>query len=227
MLLESEHATQPRREVAGYISPQALNGLAAQSKVLTAEIRHCPHDKANRHGNGLAGTDGAITWKLTEQTPQQGWSQGDKKAYKLTITGKGVMPGYMHMPDGVNTPWQPYNDQIQTIAVAKGVTRVSEHAFEGMGELTSVTLPSTVTQVSREAFMYCQKLKKITLPEALENIGDRAFNYCRALTSIVVQEQVTTIGSLAFAGCDSLESVSLGESVAQVQGFILHGCGKL
>lgn len=86
------------------------------------------------------------------------------------------MPGYMHMSDGVNTPWQPYNDQIQTIAVAKGVTRVSEHAFEGMGELTSVTLPSTVTQVSREAFMYCQKLEKITLPEALENIGDRAFN---------------------------------------------------
>ena len=79
----------------------------------------------------LQGTDGAITWKLTEQTPQQGWSQGDKKAYKLTITGKGVMPGYMHMSDGVNTPWQPYNDQIQTIAVAKGVTRVSEHAFEG------------------------------------------------------------------------------------------------
>ena len=33
------------------------------------------------------------------------------------------MPGYMHMSDGVNTPWQPYNDQIQTIAVAKGVTR--------------------------------------------------------------------------------------------------------
>ena len=58
----------------------------------------------------LQGTDGAITWKLTEQTPQQGWAQGDKKAYKLTITGKGVMPGYMHMSDGVNTPWQPYND---------------------------------------------------------------------------------------------------------------------
>lgn len=175
----------------------------------------------------LQGTDGAITWKLTEQTPQQGWSQGDKKAYKLTITGKGVMPGYMHMSDGVNTPWQPYNDQIQTIAVAKGVTRVSEHAFEGMGELTSVTLPSTVTQVSREAFMYCQKLEKITLPEALENIGDRAFNYCRALKSIVVPDQVTTIGSLAFAGCTSLESVSLGESVAQVQGSLFHECGKL
>lgn len=175
----------------------------------------------------LQGTDGVITWKLTEQTPQQGWSQGDKKAYKLTITGKGVMPGYMHMSDGVNTPWQPYNDQIQTIAVAKGVTRVSEHAFEGMGELTSVTLPSTVTQVSREAFMYCQKLEKITLPEALENIGDRAFNYCRALKSIVVPGQVTTIGSLAFAGCTSLESVSLGESVAQVQGSLFHECGKL
>lgn len=175
----------------------------------------------------LQGTDGAITWKLTEQTPQRGWSQGDKKAYKLTITGKGVMPGYMHMSDGVNTPWQPYNDQIQTIAVAKGVTRVSEHAFEGMGELTSVTLPSTVTQVSREAFMYCQKLEKITLPEALENIGDRAFNYCRALKSIVVPDQVTTIGSLAFAGCTSLESVSLGESVAQVQGSLFHECGKL
>lgn len=175
----------------------------------------------------LQGTDGAITWKLTEQTPQQGWSQGDKKAYKLTIMGKGVMPGYMHMSDGVNTPWQPYNDQIQTIAVAKGVTRVSEHAFEGMGELTSVTLPSTVTQVSREAFMYCQKLEKITLPEALENIGDRAFNYCRALKSIVVPDQVTTIGSLAFAGCTSLESVSLGESVAQVQGSLFHECGKL
>lgn len=175
----------------------------------------------------LQGTDGAITWKLTEQTPQQGWSQGDKKAYKLTITGKGVMPGYMHMSDGVNTPWQPYNDQIQTIVVAKGVTRVSEHAFEGMGELTSVTLPSTVTQVSREAFMYCQKLEKITLPETLENIGDRAFNYCRALKSITVPDQVTTIGSLAFAGCTSLESASLGESVEQVQGDLFHECGKL
>lgn len=61
VLLESEHAAQPRREVAGHISAQTLNGLATQSKVLTAEIGHCPHDKANCHGNGLAGTDGAVT----------------------------------------------------------------------------------------------------------------------------------------------------------------------
>ncbi|MBQ4248551.1 MAG: leucine-rich repeat domain-containing protein, partial [Clostridia bacterium] len=68
-------------------------------------------------------------------------------------------------------------DEDITAAVIPGeidgtaVTAIGDGAFNGCGNLQSVTLPWGVKSIGTSAFNSCENLAAVTLPESLETIG--------------------------------------------------------
>ena len=116
------------------------------------------------------GTTGPLTWEINDGT--------------LTISGKGDMPDYLRYPDYEYSPWYEYRENITTVVIMPGVTRIGSCAF-----------------------MLCESLVLITIPNGVTTIGDQAFRFC-TLTSITIPSSVTTIEHWAFYVCDSLTSIT-------------------
>lgn len=58
------------------------------------------------------------------------------------------------------------------------VTKISDYAFNGRYNITSVSLPNGVTEIGIYAFRDCTSLKSIKLPTNLRTLQRYAFNYC-------------------------------------------------
>ena len=68
----------------------------------------------------------------------------------------------------------------------------------------SYSISNTITSISDCAFYGCKNLTSIEIPNSVTNIGDNAFGNCRGLTSIKIPNSVTSIGVSAFYGCNAL-----------------------
>lgn len=67
----------------------------------------------------------------------------------------------------------PENTQID---IAKGTVGICYNAFNGCGNLTSVTVPDGVSFIGQAAFADCPKLSSITIPESALRIESYAFS---------------------------------------------------
>lgn len=97
------------------------------------------------------------------------------------LNGQGVLDifgkGAMFENDKIEAPWIEYKDQINTLNIGEGITRIGNRAFYGCSGITGC----------------------LTLPESLTEIGDYAFYGCAGFDDgIVIGSGVTQIGSEAF-----------------------------
>ena len=74
-------------------------------------------------------------------------------------------------------------DQLQTITITSGLTRLGDGMFAHCTKLSTVVLPDTLTHIGESAFFSCHALKSITLPDALTTLDKSAFADCRASAS--------------------------------------------
>ena len=140
-----------------------------------------------------------------------------------------------------NNPWENlYSDnaEIQHLVFADNVTNIGKAAFDGCGNLESVTFAenSQLETINGWAFGYCGKLTTITIPASVTNIdGPAAFQYSglqtiffeegsrlqaiststflnSALTAITIPASVTTIELTAFSDCAELSTVIFAEN---------------
>ena len=88
------------------------------------------------------------------------------------------------------------------------VVSISENAFLGCSELTSVVIPNTVTTIENFAFHECFGLKSVTIPNSVTSIGWFCFNRA-GITTVNIPASVTTIDEAAFGGCQNLESITV------------------
>lgn len=101
----------------------------------------------------------------------------------LTISGKGDMPRlYEHgySDEGlIISPWD-YSTQmckdVKKIVVKKGVTSISEDAFNPMHFLESVELLDGLKTIESQAFMWCARLRNVDIPKSVTKIGKGAFS---------------------------------------------------
>lgn len=107
------------------------------------------------------------------------------------------------------------------------VTGISERAFRGNTDITSVTVPVGVTFIDREAFQECWKLQSVSLPESLEIIGVKAFYNCRELSEIDLPDGLTTLRFHAFMNCTALESITIPAGVTVIEPETFSGCSSL
>ena len=120
-------------------------------------------------------------------------------------------PGKMKKYGAKNeVPWAVYAEQITSVVIPEGVTRISAYTFYGMTSLTSVFIPKSVTEISEYAFKN-SGLTSVTLNSGLVTIGDSAF-YGTDITSVVIPETVKTVGEYAFARSALTEAAFTGDA---------------
>lgn len=138
------------------------------------------------------GKTGALSWRLTD-------------AGELRISGTGETASYSG--NDVSSAWKPYNDQIRSIVVESGATRIGWCAFMNCRNLVSVSLPGTVKLIDLKAFMNCESLASFTVPAGVKEIGEQAFMNCTALSELTVPAGVSKIGKQAFTNCGGNSSI--------------------
>ena len=95
---------------------------------------------ARADDSGSCGTD--VSYSYVEST------------HTLTISGTGAMTDY---DDPYERPWQSYVEEIETVIIEDGVTRIGNYAFYDCTSLTTVTIGSGVTYIGYDAFLSCTK----------------------------------------------------------------------
>ena len=165
-----------------------------------------------------------LTWTLKDGT--------------LTISGTGDMYDYDDSWDN-SAPWQrEYGDMITEVVIKQGVTSIGDHAFEWLGNLTSVQLPGSLKSIGASAFRYCYDLESINVSADNSTYSSEdgvLFNkdktelvmypQGKTNTSYTVPSSVVRIGEWAFSDCENLESISLPECLTTIGAAAFVGCG--
>ena len=124
----------------------------------------------NAEEKGVCGVD--LTWYYKDNV--------------LVIKGTGAMNDYEF---GNGVPWHDkgLNDKIHWLIIEDGVTSIGDWAFEEMGNLSKVEIPSTIETIGDSAFKECESLASITIPSGVTEIGDLVFLSCDSLRSVVFE----------------------------------------
>ncbi len=142
-----------------------------------------------------SGWSGDLTWVLTDNGV-------------LTFSGTGAMKNYTYKSE---MPWYSYMDQITSVVIESGATRIGSYAFYGMTELESIEIPETVTAIGDYAFKNATAIDDVVLPSALSSLGDSAFYGCTSLTSIDIPASLYTVKPYTFKNCTALAEVTFHE----------------
>jgi hypothetical protein len=79
---------------------------------------------------------------------------------------------------------------------------------------TEIIIPDTykdlpIKEISDNAFKGCSNITSVTISNNITMIGEHAFFNCTNLTNLVIPDSVVSIGYGTFSGCSSLESITL------------------
>ncbi len=148
----------------------------------------------------------------------------------LTISGNGEMVG--------SSPWD--KAAVKKVVIEKGVTAISEKAFQKHSELTSVSIPVSVTQIHALSFEKCPKLEEFIISEFNPNytVGADGAVYSKDMKELVVVPQaltgefivpdsVTHIGKRAFEDCSGLTGITFSENVIEIGELAFGSCTGL
>ncbi len=102
-------------------------------------------------------------------------------------------------------------------------------AFEGLTEITSITIPDSVKYIDEETFYGCSSIETITLGEntALTTIGEKAFYGCEKLTTFDIPEALVALEPSTFYGCSSLDNIAIPASLTEVGQYAFYNCSSL
>ena len=104
-------------------------------------------------------------------------------------------------------------EEVTSLVVPEGVTRIQSYAFYNCSSLISITLPESLKSIGVSAFQYCFRLTTVDLSgcTSLTSIANYAFSNCSGLTSIFLPSSLNSIGYGAFDSCSSLTSVEFAD----------------
>ncbi len=204
-------------EQQAQIPKEALTKLAAWLE-LAEEIAGRPMvmAEAETPTSGECGAAGSsVQWNF------------DAATGKLTITGNGAIADFSGWGDENATPWWKYNNDVTSIEIGSGVTRIGKSAFAPMHYITKVTIPDTVTSIGNNAFYMAKSLPSVTIPASVTSIEENAFDSNYSLTSVTIPGNVGSIGRYAFNCCESLTTVKFEGNVGSIGSIAFSGCRSL
>ena len=87
------------------------------------------------------------------------------------------------------------------VVIPVGVTDIGDGAFQGLGGLTSVTIPNSVTNwMYGYGFHYCSGLSSVQIAEGSTVIPPRFYG-CESLLSMTIPDSITDISYATFEEC--------------------------
>lgn len=164
---------------------------------------------------GAAFADGTCGPNLT-------WTLSDTGV--LTVSGAGPMDDYT---SSSSVPWKEVKDNIISVVVEDGVTRIGDNAFYYCKNLITVTLPDSVTSIGKYAFQSSSKITSINLTDNITAIGRSAFDNCDGLTSIHIPSGLEKLEYGTFSGCDNLTAPVLPEGLKSIDDSVFYGCKSI
>ena len=184
------------------------------------------------YGIAQSGTCGeTATWELSDEGV-------------LTISGLGAISD----TGAHDMPWKNLRNDITSIVIDEGITRIGNWVFHSCTEAISVSLPSTLKEIGEQSFRSCSKITQVMLPSGLESIGGGAFYYCDSLTSLtipggvenftdafgssglrtlVLEEGIDSVDDYAFYDCRYLKNVTLPSTVKRIGKYAFRNCSSL
>lgn len=184
------------------------------------------------YGIAQSGTCGeTATWELSDEGV-------------LTISGSGAISDTGEH----DMPWKDLRNDITSIVIDEGITRIGNWVFHSCTEAISVSLPSTLKEIGEQSFRSCSEITQVMLPSGLESIGGGAFYYCDSLTSLtipsgvenftdafgssglrtlVLEEGIDSVDDYAFNGCRYLKNVTLPSTVKRIGKYAFSNCFSL
>lgn len=147
----------------------------------------------------------------------------------LTIFGTGAMGDFNLNFDTkqCEAPWYDRREEIRSIVIENGVTRIGGGAFYNCTELVDVSIPNSVTEIGWGAFASCKRLPSVRIPEGVTEIDSCAFAFCNELVAVVVPGSVRQLRQRVFYDCWMLIDVQLGEGILSIGNEAFRGCFEM
>ena len=167
----------------------------------------------------------------------------------LTISGTGALPD-------VAPPWKAIKNDVKTVVIESGITRIGEEAFYNHKNLKRVVFGTNVTSIGAYAFDVCPALtdayygggyadwNKMSIEshnEPLTNAnihygiagqcGDNAYysfnQYTGTLTVYGTGEMYDYSADSPFESIKNLEKVMIGDGISSVGGWAFANCSSV
>ncbi len=132
---------------------------------------------------------GVEPYNITGETGKCFWGYNEEKK-ELTIWGDGAMANYSNAQD---CPWYEFADDVETLIIKSGVTRIGHRAFYSMERLTFATIPNTVETIGNYAFYSCTRLPFISIPASVTDMGRDIFWHCYEMKNAYVYADVNVL----------------------------------
>ncbi len=179
----------------------------------------CPAQSISLTVSEYGGECGSrATWRLTDDGV-------------LTISGKdGIYEYGWYGEDDVYHP-APWAEEgmpaVKKLVVNSGITYIGSSTFEGLDQLTSVSLPDTMEYIGWGAFSDCASLTSIVVPEGIKVLYANTFARCTSLRSVKLPSTLEWINDCIFSGCTSLQDIVLPEGIDYIPWRMFDGCTSL
>ena len=194
-----------------YYQVRAING--------SVKSDFCPAQSISLTVSEYGGECGSrATWRLTDDGV-------------LTISGKdGIYEYGWYGEDDVYHP-APWAEEgvpaVKKLVVNSGITYIGSSTFEGLDQLTSVSLPDTMEYIGWGAFSDCASLTSIVVPEGIKVLYANTFARCTSLRSVKLPSTLEWINDCIFSGCTSLQDIVLPEGIDYIPWRMFDGCTSL
>ena len=194
-----------------YYQVRAING--------SVKSDFCPAQSISLTVSEYGGECGSrATWSLTDDGV-------------LTISGKdGIYEyGWYEEDDAYHpAPWAEEGmPAVKKLVVNSGITYIGDSAFEGLDQLTSVSLPDTLEYIGWSAFSDCASLTSIVIPEGIDGLCANTFARCTSLRSVKLPSTMRWIDGCIFQDCTSLQDIVLPEGLTDITWQMFKDCTSL
>ena len=143
----------------------------------------------------------------------------DQETKELRISGSGAMSDYNNSTE---VPWYGWREEIQSVVIESGITRIGNYAFIYCRGLEEIKLLEGLEEIGREAFEYCSGIKKAEIPDSVKEIGREAFYSCGSLEEVVLGKGVKSLGDYAFRYCEKLTKLTVKGNIESIGGSAFY-----